>query len=278
MTEQSFRIPNEAGDLITGDLRFTGHDGRKPVVVVCHGFTAFKDWGPFPTFGRRFASQGFASIVFNFSHNGVGEDFRRLTDVEKFSRNTVGRELADLKVLLDAITSGEIGGSVIDAERIGIVGHSRGGGVALLSANWDSRIRCVAAWSTVATFHRYTPHQVKVWREEGSLPVTIRSVKTKLRYGLEVLDDLEAHRDEYDVVKAVERIRVPVLLVHGAEDLSVKPAEAEKLYAVSDKSKTELVILEQTGHMFGVRSGATKTTPTIEHITDLTARWFHLHL
>ena len=37
--------------------------------------------------GHRFASEGFGSIVINFSHNGVGADARRFNEPEKFARN-----------------------------------------------------------------------------------------------------------------------------------------------------------------------------------------------
>lgn len=278
MVEHAFRIHNSSGDVIAGDLRYLDNGNAKPLIIICHGFTAHKDWGPFPYFGKQFAALGFASIVFNFSHNGIGDDFTKFTEYDKFSHNTIGKELEDLQAVIDEVESGEVGGTFIDRGRTGLVGHSRGGGIATLYASLDKRIKAVAAWSTVATFFRYTPHQREMWERDGYLPVTIRSMQTKLRYGIEVLRDLEANKEKYDLAEAVQRLRIPLLLVHGEADVAVKPTEAEKLFAVSDKSKTELVIVPHAGHMFGVKSGATKSTPVLEHITELTAKWFHLHL
>jgi pimeloyl-ACP methyl ester carboxylesterase len=277
MIEKPFRIRNSSGDVITGDLRYVDDGLIRPVLVVCHGFTAHKDWGPFPFFGKRLAALGFATIVFNFSHNGIGDNFKKFTEYDRFSRNTIGKELEDLRGVINAIGRGELGDKILDRHRIGLVGHSRGSGVAMLYASLDDRVRAVTAWSTVATFFRHTPHQREMWEREGYLPVTIRSMRTKLRYGIEVLRDLEANREKYDLVKAVKQLRIPLLLVHGEADVSVKPAEAERLFEASDKSRTELIVVPHVGHMFGVKSGSTKSTPAVEHITELTAKWFHVH-
>lgn len=278
MVEVPFLVANASGDQFAGDLRYVDDGHQKPLVIICHGFTAHKDWGPFPRIGKSFAAQGFASIVFNFSHNGIGSDFRRFTELEKFSRNTIGKELEDIHALVDAVDQQEIGKGIVDPQRIGIVGHSRGGGIAILHASLDNRVKAVAAWSTVSTFHRYTEHQKELWQKNGYHPVRIRSMETRLRYGIEVLEDLERNKERYDLVRAVHRLHIPMLLVHGEADVSVKPAEAMKLYEESDKAKTELVLVPQAGHMFGVKSGATKVTPELEHITELTAKWFHLHI
>lgn len=278
IVEQQFRIENNSGDVVTGDLRYKKGFAPRPVVLVCHGFTAYKDWGPFPYFGRRFGELGFVSIVFNFSHNGIGKNSSRLTEFEKFSRNTIGKELEDVRAVVDAVESGSVGRGVIDPTQIGIVGHSRGGGVAIVSASRDQRIKAVAAWSTVATFSRYTKHQQEVWEREGYLPVTTRSSQTRLRFGIDVLRDLEANKEAYDMRNAVQRLQVPLLLVHGAADVSVKPAEAEELYSMSDKSRVELILLDRVGHMYGAKHPFKQSNPTIEHIIELTSRWFHLHL
>jgi uncharacterized protein len=275
VVETPFSLRDEPGEVISGDFRFPEGGEGLPLLFICHGFTAHKDWGPFPHFGRRFAALGFASVVFNFSHNGVGPGSKRFDELEKFSRNTIGRELEDIGRLLSAARDGRLGGGRIDRARIGIVGHSRGGGLAILSASQDSRIRGVAAWSTVATFHRYTPRQREVWEQDGFLPVTVRGQKTRLKFGVEVLRDLEANREAYDLHRAVRALRVPLLLVHGAADVSVKPAEPESLFADADRSKTELVMIEGTGHAFGAKHPYRQGSPALEGVIDLTSRWFH---
>ena len=276
--ESPFKVRNESGDGIAGDLRYAEGGTGLPLLIICHGFTAHKDWGPFPYFGRRFAALGFASAVFNFSHNGMGPGSRRFTELEKFSRNTIGKELEDIRALLRAAEEGTYGAGRIDPSRIGIVGHSRGGGVAILSASREPRIRGVAAWATVATFHRYTRHQRDAWERQGFLPVTVRGLRTRLKFGIEVLRDLEANREVYDLPRAVRALKVPLLLVHGAADVSVRPAEAESLYTVADRSKTEFVVLEGTGHAFGAKHPYRSGTPAVDHLVELTARWFHMFI
>ncbi len=278
IVEHPFQVRNSSGDIITGDLRYKKSAVRKPVIIVCHGFTAHKGWGPFPYFGRRFSEFGLASIVFNFSHNGIGKNPTRFTEFEKFSRNTIGKELEDVRAIVDAVSSGELGDGVVDSLRIGIVGHSRGGGVAIVSASLDKRIRSVAVWSGVSTFFRYTQHQQEVWERQGFIPVTIKSSHTRLRFGIEVLRDLEANKEAYNIPKAVRKLDVPLLLVHGKVDVSVKPKEAQELYDVADKSLTELILLDHVGHMYGAKHPFKEPNQTVEHITDITARWFKLQL
>jgi len=276
LVESSFSLRNESGDLITGDFRRAQRGSGLPLLIVCHGFTAHKDWGPFPFFGRRFAELGFATAVFNFSHNGMAAGARRFTELEKFSRNTIGKELEDVRALLRGADEGIFGPGCIDPSRIGLVGHSRGGGVAILSASREKRVRGVAAWSTVASFHRYTQHQRETWERHGFLPVTVRGLRTRLKSGIEVLRDLEANREVYDLHMAVRALNVPLLLVHGAADVSVKPAEAESLYNVADRSMSEFVILEGTGHAFGATHPYRNGSRAANHAVELTARWFHM--
>ncbi|HUI64210.1 MAG TPA: alpha/beta fold hydrolase [Bacteroidota bacterium] len=275
MREIPFGIRTAAGDLVRGDLRYGDGHELLPAVIVCHGFTAHKNWGPFPYIGRTLAELGFASLTINFSHNGIGSNFRKFTEIEKFSRNTVGRELADVQGILAAISAREIGSSTVDPGRIAILGHSRGAGIAILSARADRRIKAVAAWATIATFHRYTAHQREMWEAQGFLPVTIKGAQTKLRFGLDVLRDLEANRAAYDLKAAVSSLEVPLLLVHGMADVSVRPSEPEELLRVSDRSKTEYVLLEGAGHMFGATHPYHGNSPVLNNVVELTARWLH---
>jgi len=273
--ETPFEVRSGAGEVVRGDVRQPATGGHFPLVLVCHGFTAHKDWGPFPYIGRALAASGFASAVFNFSHNGIGPPFRRFTELDKFSRNTIGLELADVSALLDAAAGGALG--AVDTGRIGIMGHSRGGGVALLAAARDRRIRAVVGWGTVSTFQRFTQHQREIWERDGFLPVTVRGARTKLRYGIEVLRDLDAHREAYDLHRAAAELRVPLLLVHGGADVSVKPEEARSLHEAAGPASS-LVVIPAAGHVLGAEHPFRVPAPALDRAIALTAGWFHRYL
>jgi pimeloyl-ACP methyl ester carboxylesterase len=277
LKEVLFTVSNGSGDVIRGDLRYTERGQNLPAVIVCHGFTAHKDWGPFPFIGRRLAEYGFASLVFNFSHNGIGKDFRKFSEFEKFSRNTVGKEIEDVEAIVQALSDGEIAGGIVDRSWLAVMGHSRGGGIAILSARRDQRLKAVAAWSTVATFHRYSEHQKHVWERDGYLPVTIRGTRTRLRYGIEVLRDLEANMASYDLHAAVRSLKVPLLLVHGTEDLAVRPAESKGLYGDADPRIARLIMIEGAGHMFGASHPFRGRYQVLEQVIHITEQWFHSH-
>ena len=274
--ETPFTVQGGTGDPVRGDLRRPRGEGPFPLVLVCHGFTAHKDWGPFPFIGRALARAGFASAVFNFSHNGMAPPFRRFTELEKFSRNTIGRELADVRALLDAARGGKFPGA--DASRIGIMGHSRGGGVALVAASADAGIRAVVGWGTIATFHRFTAHQRQAWERDGFLPVTVRGVRTRLRYGIEVLRDLEANAGAYDIRRAAAMLRAPLLLVHGEADVSVKPEEARTLLEAAQSAKATLEVIPGTGHAFGAEHPFAGSTPALDRAIRATIDWFRMYL
>ncbi len=281
--ERVFQISTPSGVELYGDIRWkeamSESAGRKlPVIIVCHGFKAFKDWGPFPAIGRYFAESGFVSIVFNFSHNGIGKNFRKFSEREKFSVNTFSLELEDVAAILDAISTGQIHCRSIDESKIGIVGHSRGGGIAIIKAREDKRIKAVAGWSTVAYFDRYTEAQRKRWREKGFVGIPSINPESLFRLRTDLLDDLEKNAERLNIKNAVHDLGKPLLLIHGTADLPVPIDEAKSLYEISDKTVTELILLEGIGHMYGARHPYLKPTPAMSRVLELTSAWFHKHL
>lgn len=283
IVEHVFQLTTPSGAELYGDIRWKwsrpeGSDATRPVIIVCHGFKAFKDWGPFPAIGRYFAEAGFVSIVFNFSHNGIGKDFRKFSEQKKFSINSFSVELEDLEAILSAIASDKLDCPTINRSLIGIVGHSRGGGIAIIKAREDARIKAVAGWSAVAYFDRYTNGQRKRWREKGYVELPSSNPLSIFRLSTALLDDLEQNKGRLNIARAVEQLHKPLLLIHGAADLPVPIAEVKKLYDISDKTMTEFISLEGVGHMYGARHPYKKESPTMTHVLELTSSWFHKHL
>jgi len=280
LVERPFQLTTPSGAQLYGDIRWKANnpDPKRPVIIVCHGFKAFKDWGPFPAIGRFFAEAGFVSLVFNFSHNGIGRDFRKFSEQKKFSINSFSLELDDLDTILAAIGSDQLNCPAIDQSIIGIVGHSRGGGVAIIKAHEDHRIKAVAGWSTVAYFDRYTDGQRKRWREKGFVELPSINPLSIFRLSTAILDDLEENKERLNIFRAVEKLHKPLLLIHGTADMPVPIEEAKKLYEVSDRTMTEFISLEGVGHMYGARHPYKKESPTMTHVLELTSAWFHKHL
>jgi alpha-beta hydrolase superfamily lysophospholipase len=283
ITEQQFVLTTPQSVPLRGDIRWSKEladsgDKRLPVILVCHGFKAFKDWGPFPEIGRAFARNGFVSIIFNFSHNGIGEEPRKFVEHEKFAVNTFSLEIDDIKTVLDAVVNGGLPLPFLDPRNIFLIGHSRGGAVSIIAGKEDERVRGVAAWSTISRFNRYTDEQKQRWREKGHIQLHSVSEQKLFRISTALLDDIENNAERLDILKNAEHLGKPLLIVHGTADIPAKIEEAEQIYAVSDKGTTEFVRLEGAGHMYGAKHPYREASPVLEHVIDVTTHWIQQHL
>jgi uncharacterized protein len=91
---QQFRLPGSPS--LAGLLDLPATTAPAPVVVLCHGFKGFAEWGFFPALAALLAERGLAVVRFNSRGSGMrlGED--RVGDLEAFRRHTLTSELADL--------------------------------------------------------------------------------------------------------------------------------------------------------------------------------------
>jgi dienelactone hydrolase len=270
--ETPVRLENEIGLPVRVDLRRPQGTGPFPVVVILPGFKGFKDWGMFPPTARRLAERGIATACLNTSMNGVreGEAFE---DLEGFAHNTPGREVKDVERVIASLRSGELG-AAFDARRLGLLGHSRGGGVALLTAARDAQIRAVVTWASIASFLRYTPRAIAEWRSAGRLDVPNLRTGQILWLDRSVLEDLESHRLEYDLERACGETRAPCLFVHGERDEAVDPEDARRLYGWCRAREKELLLVPGAGHTFGAVHPWAGPPPAWEHVATATENWF----
>ena len=144
MIIESFQINNELGLPVRGDIRMPDARGKFPVLLICHGFKGFKDWGFFPLLSESLAYHGFITVNFNFSGSGIGADLQNFTETDLFFNNNYSRELADVRQVVDFIANQPGLKSRMEFDRFGLIGHSRGGGIAILYAADDPRIKSVA--------------------------------------------------------------------------------------------------------------------------------------
>ena len=236
------------------DATYLANGQTKPVVVFVHGFKGFKDWGHFPLLARFFAEQGFVFVKLNLSHNGIvvggtGD----LEDLDAFGRNNFSIELDDIGQVIDALFSANspVPAAEMDLTRLYLVGHSRGGGLVLLKAAEDSRVKAVATWAGIADVdQRWPPAVLEEWQRTGVLHVPNLRTGQQLPLHYQIVEDFVANRTRLDIPHNVRRrVRQPVLLVHGDQDETVPLAAAHALHAL--KPDAELAVVPGAGHMFG---------------------------
>ncbi len=262
---------------LRGDVRTGGATDDRPVVVVCHGFKGFKDWGFFPFLAERLAKAGTTAISFNFSGSGVGPDGESFSELDRFARNTYSKELVDLGIVWDAVRSGTLAGDLPPAQTFGLVGHSFGGAISTLFSADCSDVKALVTWAAVANPLRWDEETIVQWRADRKLDIVNSRTGEVLPMHLDMLQDIEDNGVDR-IVLAAERVAVPWLIIHGDEDESVAADEARRLYDAANKESTELNIIPGGGHTFGARHPWAGYTTELEQAMNQTVEWFSRHI
>jgi dienelactone hydrolase len=258
-------LPGTLGEILV-DVRAGGRASARPAVIVLHGFKGFKDWGMFPPFSERLARGGVTAVTPNLSGSGV-DDSGQFTFRERFARNTFSAELEDLARIVDAIAGGDLG--VAPPSRIGLVGHSRGGGIAILQAARDPRIHALATWAAISSVERWSPAEQAEWRQRGSKEIVNARTGERLPLYPDILDDIARNAGgSLDILGAARRVAVPWLIAHGSEDEAVSILEGRALSAASARPTTRFLEIEGGGHTFGAAHPWKGTTPQFERVAD----------
>ena len=278
MLRKNISVMNSESEIIRAELYYRNAIKDAPVIVICHGFKGFKNWAFFPVLAESLAQVDYIALTFNFSRNGVGPDLQNFTELEKFEDNTYSHELNDLKCIIDAIESGEIGKGLIDPEKIGLLGHSRGGGIALLHTQNDSRIKSLVTWSAIASVERYSSDQIKLWKSQKYLEFENKRTGQLMRVGIKLLEDIQKNNEQLNIVSAAENIETPTLIIHGQEDESVPVEEAQTIYDHLATASKELMIIEGGSHTFGARHPMESISEELQTVFDLTENWFDRYL
>jgi dienelactone hydrolase len=267
-------LPGAVGEILI-DVRAADRAAPGPAVLVLHGFKGFKDWGMFPPFAERLARSGFTAIGFNVSGSGVN-DAGEFALPERFGHNTFSAELADVAMVLEALEAGGLG--VPRPSSIGIVGHSRGGGMAILAARRHPGLTALVTWAAISTVERWTEDQRLEWRARGRLDVVNARTGQVLPMYVTLLDDIDAHAgSSLDIAAAAGALTIPWLLVHGEADESVPVAEADRLARAAGRP-IEVLKIARGGHTFGAVHPFAGPTPELERVFDASVRFLGAHL
>ncbi len=199
-----------------------------PVIIMCHGYSADKSSGRiFVEAARKLVKNGF--VVLRFDPRGSGDS------EGEFKDQTLTTQLEDLAIVIKYLKNG----NDINYKKIGLIGWSWGGALAILCASKYKDVSCLDLWA-LGTFR-------EIWGNSFVNEIKSREswdIYDTTIFRKQILDDLK-----YDIFKLIRKVKVPIQITSGTEDTNVPFANAKKLYSIANKPK-RLVTIKDANHSF----------------------------
>lgn len=204
------------------------------LVVLCHGFLSGKNSTTNKTLTRLLNEQGLATFRFDFFGQGESDG--------PFEEITTTLAVEQTETALDLVAAKGYG-------RIGLVGSSFGGLVAILTTARRHDISCLALKCPVVDFAEelrlnFGPEELARWQATDTIPNTMGGPdRVRLRYGF--------YEDCLGQIAygPAERISVPTLIVQGEQDECVPLHQSRRLHDVLGGPK-RLDLLPDADHQF----------------------------
>lgn len=251
--ERNIIIEGKHNKPILIDRFYKPNNIPKPILIFCHGYKGFKDWGAWNIMANTFAKAGFYFIKFNFSYNGgTPEQPIDFPDLEAFGNNNYTKELDDLDTVINWVYKNSTLKNETDINNIYLLGHSRGGGIISIKAEEDGRIKRLVTLASVSNFKvRFNEktEAFKEWERTGVTFVENGRTKQQMPHYFQFYKDFKENESRLTIKRAVANLKIPHLIIHGSDDTTILVEESKALHEWNPKSKLE--IIKGANHVFG---------------------------
>lgn len=244
---------------IHGEL-YTASSSGSRVVVFCHD--AFESQENWIQYAQQMNVEGWSVFLFDFAGHGKSRGLRSLVNLRIWAYN-----------LRDALTALEKSGYGPFA----VVGEGLGGSAVLLAAAHDQRIESAVVLSTPMILQPSLAERVAYGLASGAAKIKKAIFKRPLTLSrvnelkeMHFLFD-ESANEQYvsnerlqqayaavpvpesldsvwmDISEAVEKIHLPLLVIHGKQDAMIPVNQSKKIVDLL-KGPRELKVMEESGH------------------------------
>jgi pimeloyl-ACP methyl ester carboxylesterase len=222
-------------------------DFNGEIIIFIHGFMGFKDWGAWHLVMDYFVQKGYGFCKFNISHGGgTSENGIDFPDPDSFGNNTFSHELEDLNQVVRWIDE------KVSHWKGHLIGHSKGGAIALIGGEQIEKIHSVSTWAAIASIGERFPtgEQFSKWKSKGVKYVKNGRTMQELPQKYTLYIDYMTNENAFDLERICSTIDKPIFVAHGEKDTSVDINNGRRL---AKWSKTNLSMIKHTDHVFDSR-------------------------
>jgi dipeptidyl aminopeptidase/acylaminoacyl peptidase len=213
-------------------------DAKLPLVVHPHGGPEARDHLTFNRWVQFMVARGYAVFQPNFRGSaGFGRAFAE-SGYGQWGRRMQEDITEGVKMLVEK--------GMVDGGRMCIVGASYGGYAALAGAALTPDLyKCSVSIAGVSDLDDFIAWRKRNWGSDSE----------GYKYWLKAIGNPEADKQKLREVSPVEqadKIRIPVLLIHGTDDFVVPIGQSRAMKRALDRTgrKTELLELDKEGHSY----------------------------
>lgn len=211
--------------------RAEGVDGPAPAVVYLNGLDSCNEllyWSRLP---QELAKRGISTLCVD--QPGTGESLRKQGMPATWKSEDWGTPVFDWLAARDDV----------DAERIGITGISLGGFYAPRVCAFEPRFASGAVWGAN---HNWAEVQQRRLKREGENPVPHYWNHVQWVFGATNMDDFFEKSAGMHLNGVMEKIKVPFLVTHGANDRQISVDYAHQSYdQLTNAPRRELKIFTE---------------------------------
>jgi pimeloyl-ACP methyl ester carboxylesterase len=132
------------------------------------------------------------------------------------------------------------------------MGHSRGGGISILKAREDSRVKKLCTWASLNEVGKYwTEEQLAQIKRDGVIYLPNTRTGQMMPIKWQMYENYFANPGRLFIPDAVSQLNIPFLIIHGNKDETVPVSCAIEMQEWNKQA--ELLLIENGNHNFGGR-------------------------
>jgi len=168
--------------------------------------------------------------------------------------------------------------SFMNTDLICLIGHSMGGGIAILHASGDKRIKKLITWAAISEcktpWGGWPADKMEEWKQSGVAYYHNSRTHQQMPMYYQLYEDYLQNRERLDIQKAIGQPDIPILICHGSADPAVP---VENAYLLKKWQPSAQLFINDSDHVFGRKHPWTspELPPAMEEVVEASLQFLN---